>query len=369
MHSDQNFPIIDYDTNISNYHNGLIHGETFKDSIAELSKIRKELLLAKNPSLKNNLQHLSQKQMIESERFSKDLTDEIKGISIGSGIPIHDIVILNNYTDFRDITLPDEGCSTIHVKNYSNSICGQTWDMHQSAKNYVCLINIPGSDQKAGQLYFSLVGCLGMMGVSTRKLLIGVNNLNTKNARASLIWPILIRKSLMQAANFSELQHIVENAPVTSGHNYLLSSEKNGAMWEITPQGAEQVSSMSDETNVNFIVHTNHCLGKKTKDYENPISINSTTHVRYDLLLKGAAHIKNTQDMKSLLHSHENYPKSICNHFQSGENDPSATCGGGVYNLTNEELFFWRGCVKFDQNYKSYNFKIKNNCFKKVSEN
>ena len=71
--------------------------------------------------------------------------------------------------------------------NNDNSISGQTWDMHGSAKNYISLIEIPETNNSPAQIYLSLVGCIGMMGVSSHNLLVGVNNLNTKNATASLI--------------------------------------------------------------------------------------------------------------------------------------------------------------------------------------
>ena len=37
-----------------------------------------------------------------------------------------------------------------------------------------------------------------MMGINTSKNLIGVNNINTANAQAGLIWPALVRKVLKE---------------------------------------------------------------------------------------------------------------------------------------------------------------------------
>ena len=55
---------------------------------------------------------------------------------------------------------------------------------------------------------------------------------------------------------------------------------------------------------------------------------------------------------------HEGYPKSIGSHFQSGAQDPSMTCGGGIADFNNKGYYFWRGCPVYDKNFKSYLFSL-----------
>ena len=109
---------------------GFSHGEEFREEIKELVEIRTNLMLSKNPRLESSLEELALEQFNISKKFSPHLADEIEGISKGSNLSLKDIVILNNYTDFRDIELPEEGCSTIHLQRNEQSISGQTWDMH-----------------------------------------------------------------------------------------------------------------------------------------------------------------------------------------------------------------------------------------------
>jgi len=130
IHNDQDFPIINYLPEDTPKQNGQKHGESFKDGIRELAKIRKDLLINKNPSLKDHLKELALEQFDESAKFDSNLTEELVGLSEGAGLPIEDIVLLNNYTDFRDIQLVDEGCSTTQIKTDDISLSGQTWDMH-----------------------------------------------------------------------------------------------------------------------------------------------------------------------------------------------------------------------------------------------
>lgn len=366
-YTDQRFPLIKYCPKSSYREWGLQHGETYRKGIQELIEIRKKLMIEKKPNIQKHFEFLANQQWKVSKEFAPDICKELKGISDGANVSLTDIIILNNYTDFRDIPLPDEGCSTIHI-NSDSTIAGQTWDMHGSAKNYLCLIEIPEHNNNPGSICFSLVGCVGMMGINTNNLMIGVNNINTKNAKAGVIWPVLIRKVLLEK-RFEQLRNKLITSPVTSGHNYLISTTGTGEHWEITPTEQECVAQLSDNS-PGHIFHTNHCLGKKIIPLEDSLSVNSTTKVRYDILNKNLENTKDLNGLEQILKSHENFPKSICSHFESNTQDPSFTCGGGIVDFTDNQYYFWRGCQEYDKNFVDYRFSLQNkgniNYFSKI---
>ena len=358
------FPYIEYAQGKSNKEWGLAHGEEFRKAIAELTEIRRHLMLAKNPKLEKKLDELAMEQFNHSKKFAPHLTDELEGIAKGAGLTIPDLVVLNNYTDFRDIILPEEGCSTVHIQTPQEILAGQTWDMHRSAKNYMCLIHVPANDQHTSQLVLSLVGCLGLMGVSTDNTLIGVNNINTTNAKTGLIWPLLVRKTLEQK-NLMTMRSTLLNAPVTSGHNYIISSPEGGEHLEITPTLSEKVSALQ-LGQVGSIFHTNHCMGDEIKKIEDTTSMSSTTHNRWALLSKKTYKVQDLEDFKNLLTDHDEFPKSICSHFENGAQDPSFTCAGGASDLKRGHHIFWRGCPAHDEDYREHEFMIDGHDFKKV---
>ncbi|PJB53398.1 MAG: hypothetical protein CO099_07380, partial [Bdellovibrio sp. CG_4_9_14_3_um_filter_39_7] len=230
---DCQFPLITLEANQTPRQHGLLQGEMHKAAINELVEIRTQLMLAKNPSLSKNLIPLAMEQWYVTKRFSTHLCEELEGIAEAANLSIPDLVILNNYTDFRDIELPEEGCSTIHTSHNKKVISGQTWDMHRSAKRFLSVIHVKSQGDKPEQLFLSLVGCSALMGMNTYGCLAGVNNINTKNAKAGLIWPVLIRKLLTQQ-NLPSMRSMLLEAPVTSGHNYLLSDDNEGEHWEVT---------------------------------------------------------------------------------------------------------------------------------------
>lgn len=362
MNTNCMFPIIEYPKNQNHQQWGHLHGEMYRDAIKELFLIRKELMLKKNPKLITKLDQLAQEQFSLSKHFAPHLALELQAISEGANLSLTDIVILNNYTDFRDIILPDEGCSTIHTHSSDQStFAGQTWDMHRSAKNYMALLSIPATQNDGPSLILTLVGCLGLMGVNSHQLLIGVNNINTTKAKSGIIWPLLVRR-LCEEKNYENMRALLMEAPVTSGHNYLISSPKKGEHLEITPTIQEQVSVIN-ENEMGSIFHTNHCLAPKVQELEDKSAMSSTTHQRFSLLQKHTHSLKTFFDFKSLLQSHDGYPKSICSHFENGAQDPSFTCGGGAADLTKGHYTFWRGCPIHDHDYQEYSFALKNNSF------
>lgn len=351
--NDQNFPLIQYrspDFAI----NGQAHGESFRSAIQELAAIRRQMMGEKNPKIIPYIPALAQEQFVATRNFAPHLAKELEGLAAGAGLTIEDMIILNNYTDFRDISLSDEGCSAVHVQRDHLYLSGQTWDMHQSAKNFVCAIEIKNDHQNI--TLFSLVGCLGMMGANHHGLFIGVNNINTTNARAGILWPALVRKCL-ESETFQGLRTTLTTASVTSGHNYLISSPQGGEMWEIGVNLQEQVSALSEGQN-GEIFHTNHCLSKAGQDLEDARSSNSTTFNRFAILEKKLPQVQSREQIEALLKDHEGYPKSICSHFESGAQDPSMTCGGGVFNSLTREFKLWRGCELYEKNYKEYRFTL-----------
>ena len=346
--NDQGFPHIKYQEGLTPKQWGESHGEEFKEGIHELASIRRDLMIKKSPHLREEITRLAREQFEITRDYSKDLATELEGISMGANCSVEDLIILNNYTDFRDINLPDEGCTSLSFFD-SSMVSAQTWDMHSSAKNYICSLELPN-----GTILFSLVGCLGMMGVNSQGLFIGVNNINTKDARAGVIWSAFVR-SILKRKSLNEARELMKATPFTSGHNYLLSDQNTAEHWEASPTKIAKASSLTEKS---VIYHTNHCLTSELRSVEETLSQNSTSNERFALIEKKKDSLKSAQDVFELLHDHEGYPKSLCGHFQSGATDPSSTCGGALYDYQEREFTLWRGCRMYDENYKVRSYKV-----------
>ncbi len=353
---DAGFPIITYSAGSTGRERGRIHGESSRAAIAELAAIRRELMVQKNPGLsQSKITILAKEQWAQTLWYDSVTADEIAGISEGAKLSLEELIVLNNYTDFRDIEVPDQGCSVIYL-NQKHPIAGQTWDMHSTAKNYVCCIQIEADEPSEQQVIFSLVGCVGLMGFNGRGLMVGVNNINTSGARPGVIWPVLIRK-LLDRDSLGSMRELLTTAPVTSGHSYLLASPNEAEFWEVMPDLAEKISRIALPER-GHLIHTNHCLGKTSQLREMAAAQSSTTHVRYGLLEKKIDRVQSFTEAYGLLNDHENYPQAICSNYQTGAQDPSVTCGGALGDLSNGKIAMWRGDELYDTNFVRHDFKL-----------
>lgn len=358
---DVDFPIIAYRRGDTPREWGRAHGESQREGIAELFEIRLALMRAKNPSLDEAaIERLAAEQWDATERFAPELAEELLGIGEGSGLSTTQLVVLNNYTDFRDIQLPDEGCSAVFVDTGAGPIAGQTWDMHGSAKRYVCCLGVPNAEGDGESVVFSLVGCVGMMGYTSWGTMVGVNNINTDGAVAGALWPVVVRKVLAEPTHDGMVERL-RIAPVTSGHNYLVASHADGAsraeMWEVMP-GLAELADRFHPAEKRRLFHTNHCLGPKSVERETPGSLNSSTHIRYGLIEKKIDGVDTFEDVDALLNDHENYPQSICSNHQTSDQDPSVTCGGAVGDLATGRVTMWRGDEQHDDNAVRHDFQL-----------
>ncbi len=354
---DVDFPIIEYSANKTPQEWGQMHGEAWREAIRELVAIRTDLLREKNAQFNpDTIRALAAQQWKVTEDFDSDLASELAGIAAGAAVAIDDIVVLNNYTDFRDIEVPDQGCSTIYVHRNENRLAGQTWDMHGSAKRFLCVLKIPADQNRPESVVLSLVGCVGMMGYSRRGSMVGVNNINTSHARPGVLWPAVIRK-LVHANSFAQQHEILPSAPLTSGRCFLLADREGGQLWEAMPELIECVGSLAGATS-GQLFHTNHCVGNQSKEREIVSARSSTTEIRYRLLERKIGAVVDLQSAWDLLNDHEGYPRSICSHFQSMSFDPSFTCGGAIGDLGTGQVRMWRGDKLYDKNFVEHEFQL-----------
>lgn len=353
--TDIGFPKFIFDKKISTLDNGKNLGEEYKVAIHELADIRRKLMLKKSPNLESKIEELSLLQWEQTCSYHPELRDELEGTRIGADLSVSEMVILNNYTDFRDIELPDEGCSVVGISGNSEINLGQTWDMHGSAKNYLMLIEHEVEGKKICTM--TVCGCPALMGVNSDGFFIGVNNINTKKASMGVMWPAFVKRMLI-ADSWKERKDILEKTKLVSGHNYIMGDSKRALQAEKSPNGTEILSIIKKEEDGKFF-HTNHCLGELHKSLEDKESLSSTTMARYKILSERVEGLKSFDDLFNLFQDHEGYPKSICSHFQLSGIDPSSTCGGGVFNPEEKRLKVWRGCPEYDKEiYKEHDFNL-----------
>ncbi len=266
----------------SPYDMGYAHGLRFHDEIHMFTEERLRLSQDANWT-GHNLSRaaviaLAEACVAEHQAYAPDLMEELQGMADATGLSPAELVINNGFTDFidvvynlGDITLPAavpplvaDNCTAFMVPaNRSadgNAFFGQTWDMHASATPYVILIQ--GQPDNAPEfLAFTITGCVGMIGMNSAGITVGINNLMATDGQIGVTWPFVVRKILAQDDLDAALECLT-SAKLAGAHNYMLM-DKDGKGYEVEAMSTSQyVHKLTDET----VTHTNHCLVQQNLD-------------------------------------------------------------------------------------------------------
>lgn len=300
------------------------HGETLRDQIREIAEIRLERTCALSGFKRvKEVLDLAEQHVPILKAFDEDLFLEFKAIAESSNLSLARLVVLNHYTDLRDIapeslgTHKDDngGCSIIFSPAKSGPILGQTWDIHGSAEPYVILLKVNNS------LVFSIAGCLGMTGLNHYGVGIAINNLVSIDAKVGIIWPALIRKALTHKTAIDAKDEIMA-ALLGSGRNFAVADKANFFGIEASPSKKKIVI---DKPSLYF--HTNHCLDEEMRK-THVVNKESTTYWRYQQLDEVVRHqpLDSAQEVFLAL-SHVSLAKSV------KEPHKTATCGALVMDI------------------------------------
>lgn len=278
---------------------GQLHGERFADAIAELVAIRTGLCMKMGTFVTpDSVRRVARRHLPVLAEYDPELHEELLGIAEGAGLDPADLVILNHYTDLRDLDpalYDDDGahpdpdayadeCTTLYGPAGDGALLAMTWDTHASATRFGLLLGVPehttaDGEQRPATWMLSVVGCLGMAGLNRHGVGLVVNNLKTTDARIGPVWPAVVRRALCQPTQHGAL-HVLETSPLSSGRHYLIADSEHGAT------GIELSGALRE---VDFqgtapYFHTNHShtrIAEVTK-----IAPNSTTWPRFDTMAR-----------------------------------------------------------------------------------
>jgi len=337
---------------------GHAHGEMWRQEICEVAQLRAELCL------RSGLARAGFRDMAELEAIANAhlpilarelpaLSEELLGIAEGADIAPAQIVVLNHYTDLRDIApsqadAPEgDGCTAIYLSGPDGPVLGQTWDMHATAAPYVRMIRVAPKDGSGEVLCLTLTGCLGMAGIGKSGVAVTINNLTSTDARVGLVWPALVRAMLAEPDARTAYQRLVA-APLSSGHHYMIADgreffgvETSGELKVLTQVGPKAAH-----------VHTNHCFDPVLRSRES-VSRDTTSFFRLDMAttLYLQERPRDLAGVWSLLGNHDGHPRSICSHVDTVRGDPGAsrTCARLAMELWSGRVRVAPGCSADDR--------------------
>lgn len=253
---------------------GVAHGRAFAEDIVRYTDERVALvsggLWSGGPISRGDVLDIAESTLPAHEHHSADLYAEMLGIAEGAGISPAEAVVCGGFTDFVDTvraavagdhpdSVIEDDCTAFIVPDAlagGQGFYGQTWDMHDSATEFVLLLRIQPDDAPSA-LVFTTTGCLGQMGMNELGVCVGINNLTATDGTPGVTWPAVVRDALTTDSAKAGLDAVL-NADLAGGHNYLLfDAEGHGYNVEGMPS-ARPVTTLGDRA----VVHTNHTLDR-----------------------------------------------------------------------------------------------------------
>ncbi|MFW5691314.1 MAG: C45 family autoproteolytic acyltransferase/hydrolase [Chloroflexota bacterium] len=211
------------------------------------------------------------------EAYAPDLMRELEGMADATGLSVPELLITGGFTDFVDTiynvdservepVYANNDCTTFMVDNDATrdgfAFIGQTWDMHATATPFVILLR--GRPVNAPDfLALSVTGCVGMIGMNSAGIAVGINNLMTADGQPGVTWPFVIRQVLAQT-HLEDALDAIMSAPLAGGHNYVLM-DKNGDGYNI--EATPSVCAV-EPFHGEVMAHTNRCLEPVTQPLE-----------------------------------------------------------------------------------------------------
>lgn len=261
------------------YEVGYRHGETYKGMIRRYTEDRVNLVMEgawtggrKLP--RAEVLEVAAACIPEHQDYAPNLFEELKGLADATELSLAELIIVGGFTDFVDViynlhqregdtleAVPIDDCTAFIVPDNRAAgagFFGQTWDMHDTATEYVVLLDVQTDDQPRS-LVFTTTGCVGQIGMNEHGITIGINNLMGADGQIGVTWPFVVRKVLQQD-NIDDALACITDTILAGSHSYLLF-DRTGRGYTIEAMSSELYVEELDDAP---IVHTNHCLVPET---------------------------------------------------------------------------------------------------------
>ncbi len=261
---------------------GFSHGHAYTEEIRCYASERVSLvasgLWSGGPLAESDVLAIADSMLSAHERFDPELFEEMLAMASTAGISPQQAVIVGGFTDFVDtvrakvggvapLSVTEDDCTTVIVPNSRANgagIFGQTWDMHDTATDYVLLLRLQPRDAPS-VLVFTTTGCLGQIGMNSEGVCVGINNLTCLDGQPGVTWPTVVR-AMLKATTAQEALTTLKRAELAGAHNFcILDRHGSGYNVEAMPS-VRVVDSLDDEP----LVHTNHVLHPDTSKVQAP---------------------------------------------------------------------------------------------------
>lgn len=251
---------------------GRAHGTAYAEEIRHYAAERVRLvasgLWSGGPLTEAEVLGLAESMIPAHTEFDAGLQDEMEAMADAAGITVPEAIIVGGFTDFVDAvravvggdhpqTVIEDDCTAVIVPDHRAGGAGflaQTWDMHDTATDYVLMLRLRPDDAPAARV-FTTTGCLGQIGMNEAGLAVGINNLTGIDGQIGVAWTSVVR-GMLACTTADEALDVLLGAQLAGAHNFLIF-DRNGDGFNVEAMpSVRPVTKLEDEP----LVHTNHTV-------------------------------------------------------------------------------------------------------------
>lgn len=248
------------------YENGLQHGKNLQKEINELISLWKQDLEGKYNIPADTFIKVfidSTNYILSIKKWTPDLLDEIKGISVGSGIDFNTIfafqLLDEIWTNARLINIPHH-CTSVGINNYkknkSSNYIAQNIDITPFYHGFEVLLDIKVKDSDSRKLVTTFAGYIGANGLN-KHIGITENTLSDLKSSYNGLPVCCVARGVLEKKTFEEAVNFIKTIKHASGQNYIIGSRRRIISLECA---SDLVVEYWPDSTHNYTYHANRAL-------------------------------------------------------------------------------------------------------------
>ena len=237
------------------------------------------------------------------------IMEEVRGIAVGAGVEVEDIMLLNCRYEITKFPYPNECTSFAVLPEASRNgvtYVGQNWDYRAGILDNVVILRLREPD---GNIIVGLAeaGQVIRNGFNSRGLGLCANNLQSVDDSRGVAIPVtFLRRRVLSCGSFDEAAQLIRKAKRAVSCNFMLASADGQAVdFEAHPGGADELLPEKG-----ILTHANHFV----RYPERNALETSPRGNRLKELLEKKRNAIDVPYLMACLGDHQNYPKALCRH-------------------------------------------------------
>jgi isopenicillin-N N-acyltransferase-like protein len=329
----------------SAYERGRAYGRHYRDLIPRLVSLHLEHHAVVRGTPKDEVLERARRYRRNTEEFSTEVGDELRGAAETAGIGADEIYVL---AAFCELLYPDatrQRSAPSHCTSFA-ARDGATWDGltyvgqtdDDSTRPWldgdaVTIVRYE-APRSPRTLVYSYAGVPAQMGINSAGLAVGVNAIPFDRAEDGVPMWCLVRE-VLDRTRVEDALTLIRETKRAYALNFVLADPHEIADVEATPVSVDEMRS--DD----LLYHSNHCV---TGAAAAPGTNSRLRLERIAELMEAARGRLDRATLQTFLRDHRNRPDSICSHAGENPQDPdNRTFDAMLYVPERREAWLTRG--------------------------